>query len=165
MIDIIRKHGSSIGWISLTAFVLFGMASCNDTSTNPQGTGDAYDGPEGVFLYDKDGHLFRLSQGNTSQITTVGGDEGKWSPNGSQIVFDSTRDGDGEIWVIDEDGVTTRQLTSNTADDEEPAWSPDGTLIIYQSNYNIYYRNSDGTGGKNWLIDGATDPDWKEWTP
>ncbi len=44
-----------------------------------------------------------------------------WSPDGSQIVFSSRCDGNGEIYVMDADGSSPIRLTNDPADDEYPA--------------------------------------------
>jgi Tol biopolymer transport system component len=46
------------------------------------------------------------------------------SPDGTRIVFESKRDGDPEIYVMDADGGNVIQLTDNDAEDREPIWSP-----------------------------------------
>ena len=56
-----------------------------------------------------------------------------WSPDGRQIAFESTMDGDREIYVMNADGTNIRQLTHNTLWDEGPAWSPDGTKLAFSS--------------------------------
>ena len=48
-------------------------------------------------------------------------------------MFLSDRDGDSEIFVMNEDGTGQTQLTSNTVPDATPAWSPDGTRIAFRS--------------------------------
>ncbi|MEX2556437.1 MAG: hypothetical protein WEB06_12515 [Actinomycetota bacterium] len=58
----------------------------------------------------------------------------KWSPDGTKIAFDSSRDGDREIFVMNHDGANPVQLTFNTGTDRTPTWSPDGTKLIYSSN-------------------------------
>jgi Tol biopolymer transport system component len=47
-----------------------------------------------------------------------------WSPDGSQIAFQSDRDGNSEIYVMNADGINLRNLTNNPADDTLPAWYP-----------------------------------------
>jgi Tol biopolymer transport system component len=47
-----------------------------------------------------------------------------WSPDGAQIAFQSDRDGDWEIYVMDADGSNQQQLTDNKVKDSEPAWRP-----------------------------------------
>ena len=47
-----------------------------------------------------------------------------WSPDGKNIVFYSSRDGDLEIYVMDADGDNQRQITDNGTSDGNPAWHP-----------------------------------------
>ena len=47
-----------------------------------------------------------------------------WSPDGKQILFDSERDGNTEIYVMKADGSSQTRLTNNIADDEVSAWQP-----------------------------------------
>lgn len=50
---------------------------------------------------------------------------------GKRIAFQSSRDGNGEIYVIKSDGSGEQNLTRNPAVDLEPAWSPDGGWIAF----------------------------------
>ena len=47
-----------------------------------------------------------------------------WSPDGGRIAFDSLRDGNGEIYVMNADGSGQTRLTDNPASDGSPSWSP-----------------------------------------
>ena len=47
-----------------------------------------------------------------------------WSRDGRTIVFVSWRDGNGEVYAMDADGSSPRNLTQNPAKDFHPAWSP-----------------------------------------
>ena len=49
-----------------------------------------------------------------------------WSPDGTQIAFQSNRDGNAEIYVMNRDGSNIRRLTNNPAIDTTPTWSPTG---------------------------------------
>jgi Tol biopolymer transport system component len=58
-----------------------------------------------------------------------------WSPDDTQIVFQSNHDGDFEIYTLDVAGRTITQLTHNDYDDIFPAWSPKScadTGYVYQ---------------------------------
>lgn len=62
---------------------------------------------------------------------------GDWSPDGTQIVFQSSRDGNFEIYKMNADGSGEVNLTDNPAPganrDTFPAWSPDGTRVAFQT--------------------------------
>jgi len=45
----------------------------------------------------------------------------------SKIVFETDRDGDHEIYVMNADGSNQVNLTNNPALDAAPVWSPDGS--------------------------------------
>ena len=51
----------------------------------------------------------------------------------AQIAFQSDRDRNDEIYVMDNDGGNQRNLTNNPADDRFPSWSADGTRIVFMS--------------------------------
>lgn len=71
-----------------------------------------------------------------------------YSPDGERIVFESFRDGNFEIYVMDADGTNQRRLTDNSLIDTDPSWSPDGERIIFVSsrdgNEEIYVMDWDG---------------------
>jgi Tol biopolymer transport system component len=70
------------------------------------------------------------------------------SPDGREIAFVSTRDGNREIYVMRADGAKQRRLTRNQARDEWPGWSPGGG-IVFQSDrdgdFDLYVMNPDGS--------------------
>jgi len=43
-----------------------------------------------------------------------------------RIAFESFRDGDGEIYVMNPDGSGQTNLSNNAASEDDPVWSPDG---------------------------------------
>lgn len=60
--------------------------------------------------------------------------EPAWSPDGSRIVFVSTRTGSTEIWTSAADGTRATQLTAFRGPlTHAPAWSPDGAQIAFHS--------------------------------
>lgn len=73
-----------------------------------------------------------------------------WSPDGTHIVFTSTRDGDPEIYVMMADGTQPRRLTTTPGRDAHPFWSPDGKRIVFQSprddgQTRLFLMNADGS--------------------
>lgn len=106
-----------------------------------------------------------------TNLTAAGCDpteDPQWSPDGTQIIFDSARALDGSdaantnstsnIWIMSADGSNATPLTSLTADNSDsnmPLWSPDGTKIAYVS-----ARALDGSNAANtnnalniWVMD------------
>lgn len=85
-----------------------------------------------------------------------------WSPNGQQIVFESTKDGKFAIYTIRKDGTDLRKLTGGEANDEQPRWSPDGRQIVFISDRSgdlrLYIMKSDGTLQRR--LSGTEDTDY-----
>ncbi|MBY0526583.1 MAG: S9 family peptidase [Gemmataceae bacterium] len=65
----------------------------------------------------------------------------RWSPNGKQILFESSRSGDSQLWVIDLAGGEARQLTTISTEAQSGLWSPDGKWIAFVST--VYPEYSD----------------------
>ncbi len=54
-----------------------------------------------------------------------------YSPDGTKLMFVSTRSGTEELWTADADGSNVRQMTSLRWCLGEPRWSPDGTHVAF----------------------------------
>ncbi len=67
-----------------------------------------------------------------------------------KIAFTSDRDGNREIYVMNDDGTNQVRLTDNLVVDNHPTWSPDGKKIAFVSqkqngSFAIFLMNADGT--------------------
>lgn len=69
-------------------------------------------------------------------------------PTHPKIVFNSLRDGNAEIYIMDNDGRQQVRLTQHPDADFQPAWSPTGEQILFVSNrdgvYDLYLMDVDG---------------------
>ena len=145
-----------------------------DTTLSPLGVRETgtplptYDPEEGVIVFfdereyeqrdetvrNTDIYSYNLRTNFEFRLTTssVGDSYPVALPDGERIVFQSSRDGDFEIFVMNANGSGLEQLTFNTTLDRLAAWSPDGEWIIYSSdtfddgNYDLYRIRADGGG-------------------
>lgn len=75
----------------------------------------------------------------------------RWSPDGRQIAFSSTRDNpSGDIYLMNADGTNVRRLTFSGGA-SAPNWHPDGSQIVYQKvvpglSFEVFKIFVDGTG-------------------
>ena len=98
------------------------------------------------------------------------GDAGQRTPTG-RIAFNSERDGNTEVYVMNADGSGVTNLTTSPSIDGLPGWSPDGSRIAFVSNrdgdFEIYVMDADGSDLKqltdNTFLDAG--PDWWSQAP
>jgi Tol biopolymer transport system component len=94
------------------------------------------------------------------------GDQPRFSPDGSRIVFVSNRTKNDDVWLMRRDGSQQTQLTTDNKDDTDPAFSPDGQKIVFTSkrtgNYDIWVMDIDGGNQRQLTFDEAdeTQPCW-----
>ena len=58
----------------------------------------------------------------------------RWSPDGTQLVFDARPKGQADLYVIDAQGGLPHHLTTTASDDLAASWSRDGRWIYFASN-------------------------------
>lgn len=104
--------------------------------------------------------------------------ECSFSPDGTQILFVSDRDGDPDIYVMDADGTNVRQLTNEPGYDGGPFFSPDARWITYRTDrlekdlLQIHVMGADGSGdvavtagkGVHWAPYWHPTKPWLIWT-
>ena len=123
----------------------------------------------------------RLTPDNTNQGDEFVGDfnlawydsDPNWSPDGTRILFSSTRTGEDAVFVIDANGQNVQQLT--TSGGNSPSWSPDGTRIVFarvgtyftskwrynfDDSENVFIMDADGTAIQRLTYSGGSTPSW-----
>jgi PKD repeat protein len=91
-------------------------------------------------------------------------------PDSSRIVFETERDGNSEIYVMNADGSNAQNFTNNPARDTDPAWSPNGGQIAFVSDRDgfgytqVYTMNADGSGVTR-ISDTAARDSAPAWSP
>ena len=130
------------------------------------------DGSQIIFKSFRDGHsnvwVMNADGSNKTQLTNdlagthnisppdYGAD---YSPDGTQIVYDSLVNGNHDIWIMNVDGTNPVPLTTDPANDAHPYFSPDGSKIVFWSDRSgqkdIWVMNSDGTGQTQLTTDPA----------
>jgi Tol biopolymer transport system component len=93
-----------------------------------------------LFLADPDGsNVRRLTQ---VKDTTEFNVHGIWSPDGTEILFESKKDGEWTQWIMDADGSNQRKLTHIVG--EIRGWSPDGRLFVVNRGGDVYVTDVQG---------------------
>ena len=96
-----------------------------------------------------------------------------WSADGRRIFFESTRDGNREIYVVETGGTNATNLSKHSGTDHNPEASPIEARVAFMTrretgNAEIYLMNADGSDLFNVTRDAARDssPTWSpngEW--
>lgn len=93
----------------------------------------------------------------------------QWSPDGSSIVFRSTRSEDLDVWVVSSDGSSLRNITENNQRTHAwPVYSPDGQSITFEAlhslNTDIWIMGADGSNPTNLTVENDVilnrQPEW-----
>lgn len=153
---------------------------------SPDGTKIAYQNPiaieRGIFVANPDG--------SGAVRVTGGANDGwpSWSPDGSMILFSSTRYDPSiepceptgadatcptDIYAVDVDGSNVTRLTMDPIADYRPVWSPTGDRIAFERNTEqpplmrpaIFTMNADGTDIRQVSSGDRGSDFWPSWSP
>ena len=97
-------------------------------SVSPDGRRLAFDLVTAIWVLDAAGGSAKRLTDDLQDATRP-----RWSPDGTQLVFQSYRDGNYHLWTIRADGSDLRQLTEGRRDHREPHFTPDGKAIVFSS--------------------------------
>jgi dipeptidyl aminopeptidase/acylaminoacyl peptidase len=84
-------------------------------------------------LFEARGEIFTVPEkhGSVRNLTNTSGVAERfpaWSPDGKLIAFQTNRDGNWEVYVMNADGSGQVPITKYPGGDYNPAWSPDGVI-------------------------------------
>ncbi|HKE58346.1 MAG TPA: winged helix-turn-helix domain-containing protein [Pyrinomonadaceae bacterium] len=102
------------------------------------------------------------------QITSTnraGSDGLVWTPDG-KIIFTAIEAENRDLWIMNSDGSSTKQLTFESSPDFQPAITPDGRYIVFVSNrgagFGIWRVDTDGNNpkelSKGSIVDQTSNP-------
>ena len=145
-----------------TTLTIIALVCISIVIGSPRAGESAFPGGNGVIAYygtaGSSFEVFTMNADGTNrkQLTNALGTDSNpsWSADGSQILFDSEREGGGfensDIFVMNASGDAEMILTAPLPNDSNPVFSPDGQKIAFQSfrdgNHEIYVMNADGSG-------------------
>ncbi|MCL5097140.1 MAG: hypothetical protein M1608_06370 [Candidatus Omnitrophica bacterium] len=177
----VRRVGSSTGPASVDYFTTNGTAQADSDFVAASGTIAFADGETNqsvviTILNDtqwEENETFGVGLRNSSSGYTVGSpaqatvtltDDEERPVGASPILFTSDRDGDFEIFIMNDDGSGLQQLTSNTNKDSKARWAPDGrTIYFIRDDDEVWKMDRDGQNQQR-VTDGesvAVSPDGK----
>ncbi len=140
-----------------------------DLAWGPKGSLIAFSAiPAGPAYRDREILTYNLGAKTLVNLTNSPGDDTQpaWATGGDRLVFQSSRYGNPDIFVMQSDGSLQTRLTNNNTADEEPTWSSDGRQIAFSSNregfYDLYLMTDSGADQKPLAVFEANDrqPRW-----
>jgi serine/threonine-protein kinase len=141
--------GAACGWVLARSALVQRWTSTTPDVVAPVDAGvDRWPGMEGdisLTVVDRAGKRQRTIAANHPWTP-------RFSPDGRRVAYGAFGAGrsSSDIWVTDLDAGTTRRLTDDDADNNDPQWSADGSIVAYSAN---------AAGGKDLLARQASGGD------
>lgn len=128
-----------------TLALLFAAAS-SDAGRQVQLAADPQLSPDGktlLFAYRGDVWTVPTAGGAAQRLTThpATDDDARWSPDGTQIAFVTTRTGSSQVFTITADGKDLKQLTFHTEGHSLKDWFPDGQSLLVSGSRDHFWRS------------------------
>ena len=93
----------------------------------------------------------------------------KWSPDGTQILYNVESPVGYQIYIMNSDGSNQHRLLSIEMLGVDAEWSPDGNQIAFTSReqgvYNVFFVNTDGSSLGSLKHPEGYDQSWPNWSP
>jgi len=150
---------------------------------SPDGTKLAYEwgikNPSTLVVTNWEIMMMNVDGSGKTQLTINSADDCKpvWSPDGTQLAFETLRNGNWDIYYMDSDGTNQTRVTFSEASDTNPVWQPqssfsaikivegtsgaDASLVGGEGNDIIYGFEGadiiDGLGGNDTIFGGIGD--------
>jgi len=110
-------------------YTLKSLATSPDGRTLAFSSWGSSRGKDSIFLLDLHTKevkevVFEGNRGKIEEITNI-----FWSPNGWQMVFQSGKSEDGQIYIVNRDGSGLKKISER--DGFSPSWCPDGEWITF----------------------------------
>jgi hypothetical protein len=137
-----RPLWPAVAALPVAALLAVGFAHGGTNHRTPLGSADGIAfaaAPEGTsHIYVSRGrHVVQLTNADESDLAPA------WSPDRRRIAFQSNRDGNWELYVMNADGANVRRLTDDDVEDGEPSWSLDGKSIEFVRDGRLYAIDAD----------------------
>ena len=146
-------HASEASWSWDEQKIVFSGGSCFRCGEG---------GANQIYVMNRDGT--GLTQLTFDEDASVYNGYPRWSPDNTQIVYDSGRTGDLEVWIINADGTGNTNLTNSPGtDDWLPSFSPDGRTIVFEAaapgdqEQELFVMDSDGSNRRQITFNEAID--------
>jgi tricorn protease len=102
------------------------------------------------------GELFAIAteKGEIRRLTQTPGvreSQPRWSPDGKWIAFVADTDGSEQVWLCDESGGNTKQISKGESQRGQIRWAPDSKALLYTASDRKLYRY-DLEGGKTTVL-------------
>jgi uncharacterized repeat protein (TIGR01451 family) len=123
---------------------------------SPDGTRIAVIRRLDLWVMDADGtNLVQFTTGGTSAYPS-------WSPDGLEIVYMDSSDGDWDLWALEVANPTNTRIVTNTSNqDRYPSFSPDGSQLVFsRGNSLILTINVDGSNETTVYVNSTRYPAW-----